>query len=163
MLDFGLAKLHRPQVGACDFDGATVTADLTDSGIIIGTVAYMSPEQTRGEPLDLRSDLFSLGTVLYEAATAQSPFRGPSLLAIMHNIATLKLTPPSALRPDLPREFDVLLDALLAKDKDRRDRSAAELSLALRSLAGSAKPSLLEVLRRQARAGSRPSSAANWS
>jgi tetratricopeptide (TPR) repeat protein len=141
VLDFGLAKLHRPQVGACDFEGATVTADLTDSGAIIGTVAYMSPEQTRGEPLDPRTDLFSLGSVLYEAATGRSPFRGPSLLAIMHNIATLDPPPPSAFRPDLPREFDVLLEKLLAKDRDRRDCSAAELALALRGLGGSAPPS----------------------
>ena len=90
----------------CEFDAATVTADLTDSGTTVGTVAYMSPEQTRGEPLDLRTDLFSLGSVLYEAATGQAPFRGSSLLAIMHDIATLNPAPPSILRPDLPHEFD---------------------------------------------------------
>ena len=145
VLDFGLAKMHRPQVGTCDFDGVTVTADLTDSGAIIGTVAYMSPEQTRGEPLDLRTDLFSLGSVLYEAATGQAPFRGPSLLAIMHDIATLDPPPPGALRPDLPREFDVLLEKLLAKDRDRRDCSAAELAVALRGLGGSAPPSRLDI------------------
>src|SRR5262249_5966427 len=120
-------------------------ADLTDSGAIIGTVAYMSPEQTRGEPLDLRTDLFSLGSVLYEAATGRSPFRGPSLLAIMHNIATLDPPPPSAFRPDLPRDFDVLLEKLLAKDRDRRDCSAAELALALRGLGSSAPPSRLDI------------------
>ncbi len=145
VLDFGLAKMHRPQAGACDFDAATMTADLTDSGAIVGTVAYMSPEQTRGEPLDLRTDLFSLGAVLYEAATGRSPFRGPSLMAIMHDIATLSPTPAGAFRPDLPREFDVLLEKLLAKDRDRRDCSAAELALALRGLGGSAPPRRLEL------------------
>ena len=145
VLDFGLAKMHRPKAGMCDFDGATVSADLTDSGAIVGTVAYMSPEQTRGEPLDFRTDLFSLGAVLYEAATGRPPFRGPSLLAIMHDIATRHPTPPGALRPDLPREFDVLLEKLLAKDRDRRDCSAAELAAALRRLGGSAPPSLLDI------------------
>ena len=145
VLDFGLAKLHRPQVGVCDFDAATVTADLTGSGTTVGTVAYMSPEQTRGEPLDLRTDLFSLGSVLYEAATGQAPFRGPSLLAIMHDIATLNPAPPSTLRPDLPREFDMLMEKLLAKDRDRRECSAAELALALRGLGGSAPPSRLDI------------------
>jgi tetratricopeptide (TPR) repeat protein/predicted Ser/Thr protein kinase len=145
VLDFGLAKLHRPQAGTGDFGGATMTADLTDAGMIIGTIAYMSPEQSRGEPLDFRTDLFSLGTVLYETATGQVPFRGPSLLAIMHDIATLNPTPPGAFRPDLPREFDVLLEKLLAKDRDRRDCSAAELAVALRRLAGSAPPSRLDI------------------
>jgi predicted Ser/Thr protein kinase len=145
VLDFGLAKMHRRQVGTCDFEAATVTADLTDSGAIIGTVAYMSPEQTRGEPLDLRTDLFSLGAVLYEAATGQAPFGGPSLLAIMHDIATLNPPPPSALRPDLPREFDVLLAKLLAKDRDRRECPAAELAVALRGLGGSGPPSRSDI------------------
>ncbi|HEY2436476.1 MAG TPA: serine/threonine-protein kinase, partial [Solirubrobacteraceae bacterium] len=145
VLDFGLAKSPRPRAGVCDFDAATVTADLTGSGTIVGTVVYMSPEQTRGEPLDLRTDLFSLGSVLYEAATGQAPFRGPSLLAIMHDIATLSPAPPSTLRPDLPREFDMLIEKLLAKDRDRRECSAAELALALRRLGGSAPPSRLEI------------------
>jgi tetratricopeptide (TPR) repeat protein len=145
VLDFGLAKIHRPQVGTCDLDGATVTADVTDSGVIMGTVAYMSPEQTRGEPLDPRTDLFSLGSVLYEAATGQMPFRGPSLLAIMHDIATLNPPPPSAFRPDLPREFDVFLEKLLAKDRDQRDCSAAELAQALRGLGGSVPPSRRDI------------------
>jgi tetratricopeptide (TPR) repeat protein len=145
VLDFGLAKMHRPQESTCDSEQATRTADLTDAGMIIGTIAYMSPEQTRGEPLDPRTDLFSLGSVLYEAATGQPPFQGPSLLAIMHQIATHDLPPPGALRPDLPREFDVLLEKLLAKDRDRRDCFAAELALALRALGGSAPPSRLEI------------------
>ncbi len=102
VLDFGLAKLHQPTTGACDFAAMTVTADLTDSGVIVGTVAYMSPEQTCGEPLDVRTDLFSLGAVLYEAATGRPPFQGPSLLTIMHNIATMDPKPPGAVRPDLP-------------------------------------------------------------
>ena len=136
VLDFGLAKMHRPQESTCDFERATMTADLTDAGTIIGTVAYMSPEQTRGEPLDIRTDLFSLGAVLYEAATGQSPFRGPSLLAIMHDIATLNPPPPSVLRPDLPREFDVLLERLLVKDRDRRERSVAGVAVSLRGLGG---------------------------
>ena len=163
VLDFGLAKLHQPTTGACDFAAMTVTADLTDSGVIVGTVAYMSPEQTRGEPLDVRTDLFSLGAVLYEAATGRPPFQGPSLLTIMHNIATLDPKPPGAVRPDLPREFDVLVEKLLAKDRDQRDASAAELALALRGLAGSAAPSLQEIAPPPGSGGPRPSSAGNRS
>jgi serine/threonine-protein kinase len=87
--------MHRPNERAGDFDGATVTADLMDAGAIVGTVAYMSPEQARGEPLDPRTDLFSLGAVPYEAATGRSPFRGPSLLAITNEIATHDPPPPA--------------------------------------------------------------------
>jgi tetratricopeptide (TPR) repeat protein len=141
VLDFGLAKIHQPQASPCAPHAETVTTDLTDSGIIVGTAAYMSPEQTRGEPLDLRTDLFSLGAVLYEAATGRPPFRGPSRMAIMHAIAAVYPAPPGAERPDLPREFDVLLEKLLIKERDRRDGSAAELALALRGLGSSATPS----------------------
>jgi formylglycine-generating enzyme required for sulfatase activity len=94
----------------------------------------MSPEQTRGEPLDARSDLFSLGCVLYEAATGKRPFRGPSALAVMHEVATVNPPPPSALAPALPKAFDAIVRRTLAKDKERRYGSAAELAGALRGL-----------------------------
>ena len=102
---------------------------------MLGTAAYMSPEQTRGQALDGRSDIFSLGCVLYEAATRSLPFAGPSMLAIMHAIATIDPPPPSRVRPELPREFDLILERALAKDKERRYSSAAEMAQALRNLA----------------------------
>ena len=91
----------------------------------------MSPEQTRGEPLDGRSDTFSLGCVLYEAASGTRAFDGPSALSIMHAIATVNPPPPSAARHELPSEFDLLLERALAKDRDHRS-AAAELADALR-------------------------------
>jgi hypothetical protein len=107
---------------------------LTGEGTVLGTAAYMSTEQTRGEELDARSDIFSLGCVLYEAATRLQPFTGPSILSVMHAIATIEPTPPSRIRPEVPREFDLILERALAKDKERRYASAAEIGDALRSL-----------------------------
>ncbi len=133
VLDFGLAKLIRTVADGVDQDAPTLT-NLTDEGTVLGTAAYMSPEQTRGQVLDARSDIFSLGCVLYEAATRSLPFAGPSMLAIMHDIATTDPTSPSRVRPELPREFDLILERALAKDKERRYSSAAELAQALRSL-----------------------------
>jgi serine/threonine protein kinase/tetratricopeptide (TPR) repeat protein len=133
VLDFGLAKLIRTVANQFDNEAPTL-ANLTDSGTVLGTVAYMSPEQTRGEALDPRSEIFSLGCVLYEAATRSLPFTGPSVLSIMHAIASLEPTTPSRLRPELPREFDLIIERALAKDKERRYQSAAELGQALRSL-----------------------------
>src|SRR6266545_1991851 len=94
----------------------------------------MSPEQTRGDILDVRSDIFSFGCVLYEAATRSLPFTGPSMLAVMHAIATTDPTPPSRIRPGLPREFDLIIERALAKEKERRYASVAEIADALRSL-----------------------------
>jgi len=131
--DFGLAKMVRPATNEVDFEAPTLV-ELTDAGAILGTVAYMSPEQTRGESLDLRSEIFSLGSVLYEAATRTVPFSGPSMLAIMHAIAATDPPPPSRVRPELPREFDLILERALAKDKQQRYDSAAEMGDALRSL-----------------------------
>ncbi|HKZ01450.1 MAG TPA: serine/threonine-protein kinase, partial [Pyrinomonadaceae bacterium] len=133
VLDFGLAKLISTRGTHFDFEAPTI-ANLTDSGTVLGTVAYMSPEQTRGENLDPRSDIFSLGCVLYEAATRTLPFTGPSTLSIMHAIATLEPIPPSRLRPELPREFDLIIEHALAKEKERRYQSSADLGQALRSL-----------------------------
>ena len=102
----------------------------------MGTVAYMSPEQTRGKPLDGRSDIFSLASVLYEAATGRLPFQGASALSIMHEIATLNPPAPSSLRPDLPPEFDVIIGRALAKHTDQRYASDAELAEAIAALRG---------------------------
>jgi tetratricopeptide (TPR) repeat protein/predicted Ser/Thr protein kinase len=131
--DFGLAKMLRPSDLDVDFEAPTLV-ELTDPGTILGTVAYMSPEQTRGETLDLRSEIFSLGSLLYEAATRNVPFNGPSILAVMHAIATIEPTPASRLRPELPRDFDLIIERALAKDKERRYASASEMGDALRNL-----------------------------
>lgn len=133
ILDFGLAKVIRTVAQQVDDEAPTLT-NLTDEGTVLGTAAYMSPEQTRGQVLDGRSDIFSLGCVLYEAATRSLPFGGPSMLAIMHAIATADPLSPSRVRPELPREFDLILERALAKDKDNRYATAAELGQALRSL-----------------------------
>jgi serine/threonine protein kinase/tetratricopeptide (TPR) repeat protein len=124
VVDFGIAKLPHDR---------TVN-DLTQDGQIVGTVSYMSPEQTRGEHVDAGSDIFSLGCVLYEAATGQLPFTGPSALAVMNAIATSDAAPPGSMRPDLPPEFDRLVARCLLKDAARRPESAIELATELKSL-----------------------------
>jgi tRNA A-37 threonylcarbamoyl transferase component Bud32/tetratricopeptide (TPR) repeat protein len=132
MMDFGLARVvqeHDALASEAETQGL-----LTKPGMIVGTVAYMSPEQTRGEMLDARSDIFSFGVVLYEAATGQRPFGGSSVLSIMHEIAAVDPLPPSAIRRELPPEFDAIIQRALAKDKHRRCSSASELADALRRL-----------------------------
>ena len=133
VLDFGLAKIVRTIADGIDNEAPTLV-NLTDKGTVLGTAAYMSPEQTRGEVLDSRSDIFSLGCVLYEAATRSLPFAGPSRLAVMHAIATTDPLSPSRVRPELPREFDLIVERALAKDKERRYASVSETAQALRNL-----------------------------
>ncbi|MFN2531522.1 MAG: protein kinase [Pyrinomonadaceae bacterium] len=135
VLDFGLAKFIRP-LAEIDHDAPTLT-NLTDEGTVLGTAAYMSPEQTRGQPLDGRSDIFSLGCVLYEAATRSLPFSGPSMLTIMHEIATLDPRAASRIRPELPREFDFIIERAMAKEKERRYATAGEMAQALQALRAS--------------------------
>ena len=132
--DFGLAKMVRLNTGEIDREALTLAANLTGPGIVLGTAAYMSPEQTRGEVLDVRSEIFSLGSLLYEAATRTRAFNGPSVLSIMHAIAAIDPPPPSKLRPELPQEFDLIVERALAKEKTQRYASAGEMAEALRSL-----------------------------
>ncbi len=137
ILDFGLAKLG-PDLGS-GFGGGNlqtaVTADLlTTPGTIVGTVAYMSPEQTRGQSIDQRSDIFSLGIVLYEAATGRLPFSGPSTLTVMHQIATADPPPPSHVRPDLPKALDHLIKKCLAKIPAHLYARASEVAEALKNI-----------------------------
>src|ERR1044071_1789320 len=135
--DFGLAKQVRVNTAEIDREALTLVANLTGPGIVLGTAAYMSPEQTRGENLDVRSEIFSLGSLLYEAATRTRAFSGPSVLAIMHAIATVDPPPPSKLRPELPREFDLIIERALAKDKNQRYASAGEIADSLRNMRAS--------------------------
>jgi eukaryotic-like serine/threonine-protein kinase len=131
LLDFGLAKLDSAGANA---DASTVASPLTDSGSTMGTVAYMSPEQARGEPLDARSDLFSLGVVLYEMATGRRPFGGATTAVVFDRILNESPAAPISLNPALRVEFESILNKTLEKDRELRCQSAAELRADLKRL-----------------------------
>jgi eukaryotic-like serine/threonine-protein kinase len=141
ILDFGLAKLGSDQgsgFGGGNLETAvSLDSRLTTPGAIVGTVAYMSPEQTRGEPVDCRSDIFSLGIVLYEAATARLPFTGPSILSVMHQIATANPSPPSNVCPGLPVALDHIIKKCLEKTPTHRFAHASEIAEGLKSISHS--------------------------
>jgi serine/threonine protein kinase len=137
VLDFGLAKLATPQVPP-PADSASPTAmeekDLTGAGAAVGTLAYMSPEQARGEEVDARTDLFSLGAVLYEMATGRQAFSGATNAVVID--AVLNRFPPSPSRsnPALPTEVERIVSKALEKDRDLRYQSASELKADLKRL-----------------------------
>src|SRR5262249_29044329 len=119
IVDFGLAR------------AAEVDLNLTQEGLVMGTPAYMAPEQADDEPLDHRCDLFSLGCVLYRAATGQLPFKGKDSMAIMMALATKRPDPPREIDPMVPAGLSDLIMQLLAKDADERPRSARVVREAL--------------------------------
>lgn len=128
ILDFGLAKLRSKRkttaIGASDY---TMTALLTDPGSTTGTPAYMSPEQARGDELDARSDLFSLGVALYEMATGKLPFEGTNAATIITAVLRDSPQPPVQLNPELPSQLGRIITKALEKDPDTRYQSAADL------------------------------------
>ncbi len=130
VLDFGLAKLTRPEV-QMETIGTTLDspppAHLTSPGATVGTIAYMSPEQARGEELDTRSDLFSLGTVVYQMATGKLPFSGATSAVVFHAILELDPVPALQLNSNLPPKLQEIIEKLLEKDRDLRYQSAADL------------------------------------
>lgn len=137
VLDFGLAKLtakREPGNSAGDADATMTDANLTSPGTSLGTVAYMSPEQARGEELDPRSDLFSLGTVLYEMATGKQAFSGSTSAIIFDAILHHPPAPVARLNPVAPEALEPILTKLLQKDRTMRYQSAADLRADLKRL-----------------------------
>ena len=130
VLDFGLAKVaprRMEAVGASAMPTSAGQELLTSPGVAMGTVAYMSPEQARGEELDTRTDLFSFGAVLYEMATGLMPFRGDTSAVIFDSILNRLPTPPVRLNPELPAKLEEIIDKALEKDRRMRYQTASDL------------------------------------
>lgn len=134
ILDFGLAKLVQPEAGVEERHARETESSPTHTGMAMGTVDYMSPEQMRGEELDARTDLFSLGAVLYEMATGREAFTGSTTALIHDAILNRTPTPASSLNPQMPPELDRIINKAIEKDRDLRCQSAAEIRSDLKRL-----------------------------
>jgi eukaryotic-like serine/threonine-protein kinase len=136
VMDFGIAKLSRPDLHTpgSDLEAGTSQLSLTATGITLGTVAFMSPEQARGEIPDRRSDLFSLGVVLYEMITRKLPFPGRTAAVVFEAILNREPPPPGTLNPSTPSELDQITLKALEKDRDMRYQTAADLGADLKRL-----------------------------
>jgi serine/threonine protein kinase/dienelactone hydrolase len=137
ILDFGLAKAMAPlpcSPAETALPTESLKESLTSSGMAVGTIAYMSPEQARGEELDGRADVFSLGVVLYEMATGKRPFSGTTSAVIFDGILNQTPTPPIQLNPSLPDGLARIIGKALEKDPGRRHQSAGELADDLKEL-----------------------------
>ena len=136
VLDFGLAKLVEPRGGAPGESTApTQTDHATGEGMLLGTVGYMSPEQVQGKPVDARSDVFSFGCILSEAATRKRPFASESSVETLHRILHDKPAPIEALAPGVPAELRRVIRRCLAKNPEQRLQSMKDLSIELHEIA----------------------------
>lgn len=134
VLDFGLAKLTPHPAVAVDPQAATQSMVKTNPGVIMGTVHYMSPEQARGLAVDQRTDIWSLGVVLYEMVAGQQPFDGPTPTDVIISIAGREPEPLARYAPEVPTQFERIVKKALAKDREERYQTAKDLLIDLKSL-----------------------------
>lgn len=128
VLDFGLAKqLNKDYLGSSEPEAQTLLSTETHSGVVLGTPAYLSPEQATGGAVDGRSDLFALGILLYEAIAGRTPFAGRSFIEIAANVIHVEPPLPSKFNSSVPRELDFIVKKALAKEPNKRYQSAKEL------------------------------------
>src|SRR5580698_5455409 len=133
ILDFGLAKLAKDGSVGTTTD-TSLEESLTQVGVIPGTAVYMSPEQARSDDLDVRSDIFSFGVVLYEMATGKKPFTGTNVVTTLHAVINAKPAPPRSVNPAVPKELEAIIGKAMEKDRDARYQNAAEMKAALARL-----------------------------
>jgi serine/threonine protein kinase len=141
LLDFGLAKPAVASASAVTLTDVPASSPVTGQGIIVGTYQYMSPEQVEGKELDGRSDIFSLGAVLYEMLTGQRAFAGKSQFSVASAILEKEPAPIATIKPLTPRNLDHIVRRCLAKDPDDRWQSARDLALELKSISAANPPS----------------------
>jgi serine/threonine protein kinase/tetratricopeptide (TPR) repeat protein len=136
VLDFGLAKLTESSIDRSSSDGEASTRVLvhTDAGVVMGTSHYMSPEQARGKPVDARSDIWSLGVVLYEMVAGRTPFEGETSTDVLVSITQKEAPPLARFAPNVPAELDWIITKALRKDRDERYQTIKELITDLRRL-----------------------------
>ncbi|MFZ3262873.1 MAG: protein kinase [Terriglobales bacterium] len=132
VLDFGIAKLSEKRVGGTGrLNASTLTSSISEPGLVMGTAKYMSPEQARGLEVDARSDIFSLGSVIYELVTGRAAFDGGTTSDVIAEILKVEPPPPLEFAPDLPYEVERIISKALRKDRETRYQSVRDLLIDL--------------------------------
>ncbi|MFZ0800371.1 MAG: protein kinase [Terriglobales bacterium] len=141
ILDFGLAKLAKDQTLGMTTD-SSLEESLTQVGVIPGTAVYMSPEQARSEDLDVRSDIFSFGVVLFEMATGKKPFTGTNVVMTLHAVINSKPASPRSINPAVPEELETIIGKAMEKDRNQRYKNASEMKADLLKLQRATDPTV---------------------
>ncbi|MGB6385506.1 MAG: protein kinase [Terriglobales bacterium] len=167
ILDFGLAKLAKDGSVGTTTD-SSLEESLTQVGVIPGTAVYMSPEQARSEDLDVRSDIFSFGVMLFEMATGKKPFTGTNVVMTLHAVINSKPASPRSINPSVPPELEAVIGKAMEKDRDRRYKNATEMKADLVRLKKGTEPTLRSGFRHMSglhvvtNTFQKPNSKLNW-